>query len=67
MIDKRFDRKFCRQISQTANMVAVIMRSHEIIDLRKPRLFCDADDAVSIAATGPTGIDQKRLPGRRHE
>jgi hypothetical protein len=49
-------------------MVGVVVRDHDVVDPFQAGLLSCVNDPVGIAeiVTGPSGVDQQRLAGGRH-
>jgi AAA family ATP:ADP antiporter len=69
VIDELSNRDPIRQRGHAAEVVAVPVRGHEVIDLLEPRIANRCHDAIRVALrclTGIAGIDEERLSGRSH-
>ena len=51
VIDEGADRNTSDQLRNAADMIFVVMREQHVVDLRKPGLFRDCDDAVRVATS----------------
>ena len=69
VIDEGPDLDTVRELRDTANVVAVIVRDEHVVQLFEPGLMCRRDNAICIAAfvAWPAGIDEKRLSGWAHD
>src|SRR6266404_3095820 len=69
MIHKRSDFDLAGKLRDSADMVAMKMRNHHIIDLIDARCFSRGDDAarVSPIKSGPPGINKNGLFRWRHD
>src|SRR5438067_823687 len=69
VVDEVADWNTRGKFNETAVMVSVPVRDHQMIDLSNAGGTRRRHDAISISrrADEISGIDQQRLPGRRHE
>ena len=56
-----------RELLQPADVIDVVVREHQIVDLLQPGVGDDRHDPIGVAVAGIPGVDQQRLPRRRHE
>ena len=57
-----FDRNRGRQCRHIADVIDVVMRRNQMVDLRQPRGLHRFHDAARVAFAGKAGIDQQRFP-----
>ncbi len=67
VIEEMRDRDPLRQFLHAADVIDVVVREQQVIDLLEPDLRHDRHDPIRVAAAGIPGIDQQRLAGRRNE
>ena len=67
VIEEMLDRDPLRQLLHAADVIDVVVREQQVVDLLEPELRHDRHDPIGVAAAGIAGIDQQRLAGRRHE
>ena len=69
VIDEFPDRDSLRQLFHAAEMVGVVMRQNQMIDLGQTRVAHGVHDAADVAhrPVEVAGVDQNRLAGRRYE
>jgi len=69
MIHKRADLHALRQLLDSADVIAVIVRDHQIVDALEVSQFRRRDDAAGISSIEPrpARIHQHRLPRRRDD
>ena len=66
VIDERLDRKFLGELRHAADVIGVIVRGDEIVDLRHARLLGRRGDAIRVTAleARPAGVHEQRLSRR---
>jgi len=64
VIDEIANRKPGRQILYAADVIAVVVRDEEAIDVADTHLLRDRRDSIGIAVARAAGVDQERLPCR---
>ncbi len=67
VIVEPLDRHPLRELGKPADVIAVIVRQHEVIDLLHARVFERQHDAIGIAPSRIADVDEQRLTGRSHE
>ena len=69
VIDEGLHRQAPGDLWRGADMIAVKMCDEQIVEPAHLRRPCRGDDAlrITIVLPGEAGIDQQRLPGRRHD
>ena len=61
MIDEGSDRDTFRQLDQVADVIDVIVRRDEVVDLFHARVGDGGHDPVQIPGSGEAGVDDRRL------
>ena len=67
VIDERPDRNPLRQLLHAADVIDVIVRRDQVVDLRDTGVGEAAMMPIGVAPAGIAAVEQRRLPGRRHE
>ena len=67
VIDEVLDRHALGQLQHPADVIDVIVRRHQVVDLFDANLAEYSHDAVEVARAGVAGVDHHRLAGRRAE
>ncbi len=69
VIDERLHRHARDELGHAAHVVPVIVRHDEVVDLRQARALDRGRNAIGVAAVeaGPSGVDEHRLAGGRHD
>ena len=68
VIDEVADGQLLGELRDSADVVGVEVRDHQVIDALDARLLRCRGDPLGVAAveTAPAGVDQQRLAARRH-
>ena len=67
MIVEMLDGHAAGQLRQAAEVIDVVVRQHEVIDLRDAGIGHCRLDAIGVAATGIAGVHQQCFSGGRHK
>ena len=69
VVDEHFDGQAPGHFGHAAEMVTVEVRNEQIVQLADTRVAGGSHDAIRIAVGKPgvAGVDEHRLPGRRHD
>ncbi len=65
MIDEMFHRDLLHDFLKPADVIAVIVRGYQKVDLLQTSVVDRGHDAVRIAPTRVARVHEQRLPGRR--
>ena len=65
VIDEMRDWYALRELLQAADMIDVVVRGHQVVDLRHAGIGESRHDPVGVPATGAAGVHEHRLPARR--
>ncbi len=68
MVEKGANLDSIHQLRNSANMIAMVVRNQDIIDLREAGLMRGSQDPIGVAAfiSRPAGIDEQRLSRWTH-
>ena len=66
VIDEMRDWDALRELLQAADMIDVVVRGHQVVDLRHAGIGESRHDPVGVPATGAAGVHEHGLPARRH-
>ena len=67
VIIEALNRHSLRELGKPADVIAVIVRQHEVVDLLHACIFEREHDAIGIASSRITDVDEQRLTRRSHE
>jgi hypothetical protein len=67
VVIESLDRNALRELGKPADVIAVIVRQHEMIDLPHTSILERQHDAIRVASAGIADVDEQRFPGWCHE
>ena len=69
VVNERADRNAGRELRDAADVIAVVVRNQNVVDLGETGVFRGSDDAIRVTAVEaiPSGVNQQRFSGRRDE
>ena len=67
VIDEGPDRNPLRQLLQSADVIDVVVRRDQVVDLRDAGVGDRQHEPIGVASAGVAGVNERRLPGGRDE
>jgi hypothetical protein len=65
VVDEVRDRNALGELQHAADVIDVVVRRDQKVDLLQPRIVDRRHDPIAVAVAGIAAVDKQRLPGRR--